>query len=558
MTINYSKYDDDFMNKYHEKLHYYRKLYEGKHSEIFDRAKELIQDGEIVDNLLKENGNAMNPKVAFVQTPYIVANICKLIPEVPAMLVARSIGKIDTSLENDEGQNDEILPETSSEIDGPNDDTFNGTVTNTQSELIATIVKNSNLHFEHYPNIVQQQVDGGLVGVPWKDARGVRIEFKARDVYFPHDDGLGADLTFVKTDLTDTDEEYLYTYRERQEEKGLLTSHTLRVLVEGKKTMEELPPAETAELLNMKVNKLKQFYTGKIGTFIKYWANEKTFMQPLGVSVLRNQEGRQDEINWRLTRTAAIFERNGKPRLAVSKEILRKLQEKMVKQYGQGAEHSFDSRDLEIVSMDENGKSIEVIQIDVANIGDISWIKDLIKMMLIETKTSEKAIDFYMSENGGTATSGIAKFYDLFMSLMKAEHIQKEYIHFLKELISDALWLVHQTDKNVKIEEPTIYLLGMIPVQRKEIVDEAMAAYSGANGKSAQSLETTVRKINPDKSEDWIQDELTRIELESQSDNSTTLDTGSRQTLENLLDNPSSRVSNPPTRVAVVDEGDET
>lgn len=542
MTIKYKTFDETFTNQYHEKLDYYRKLYQGKHSEIFGRAEKLIKNGEIIDNLLTGNGNNRSPEVAFVQTPYIVANICKLIPEIPAMLISRSLGKFTSSLKVDEQQNAAINTETSEAIDGPNDSTFNGKVVDLQNELIQQIVKNSNLTFEHHSNIVQHQVDGGLVGVPFDDERGIRIEFMARDVYYPHEDGLGADLTFVRKLGLETDEElseYLYTYRERQEEGGVRTQHILRGYGEGGNINEDLPPEQAAPLLGKKVEDLNDFYAGKVGTFIKYWANEKTFMDPLGVSVLRNQEGRQDEINWRLTRTAAIFERNGKPRLAISKEVARKLQEKMVKTYGKTFEHKFDSRDLEIVSMDDNGRSIEVIQIDVKNIGDITWIKDLIKLMLIETKTSEKAIDFYMDNGNGAAQSGVAKFYDLFLSLMKAEHLQKEYIHFLKELFRDALWLKFQSDDNVKIEEPEVQLLGMLPVQRKELVEENMMALGA--GKSAQSLETTIRRNNPTASEDWILDELERIEAEAASTDSTSIAAGARQTLSNFLDNPDER-----------------
>src|SRR5699024_6061484 len=108
--------------------------------------------------------------------------------------------------------------------------------------------------------------------------------------------------------------------------------------------------------------------------FIVYWPNQKTFMNPLGVSALDNQANKQDEINWTLTRNALTFERNGKPRIAVTSEIMRALQDKAMDRYGD--ESKIDHRDLEITEMDENGKALEVIQIDVTKIGDISWVKD--------------------------------------------------------------------------------------------------------------------------------------------------------------------------------------
>src|SRR5699024_9122585 len=96
---SWEKFDASVIEKRHGKIFYYLDLYEGKHSEIFPRAKNLIEKGEIVDNIMHGAQQAQN-----VQTPYIVANICKLIPEIPAMLVSRSIGNIQSSLSPDDFQ----------------------------------------------------------------------------------------------------------------------------------------------------------------------------------------------------------------------------------------------------------------------------------------------------------------------------------------------------------------------------------------------------------------------------------------------------------------------
>jgi hypothetical protein len=323
MTIKWDKFDADVIEKTHGKVYFYRDLYEGNHSKIFSRAKELIEKGEIIDNIIDGVKQGQN-----VRTPYIMANVSKLIPEIPAMCVSRSIGHIATSLEKDVEQNAEANHVTDNLIDGPTGNPVSDEILNLQQELIRQIEINSNLTFEHWGNIVQHQVDGGIFGVPWMDERGIWIDFKSRDVYYPHDDGLGADLAY---DREIEDDDYLHIYRERVDKGDLVTSHLLYRLNESKQT-DLVDEVETKELLG--IDELETTYIGRGRPFILYWPNEKTFMNPLGVSCLKNQEGKQDEINWTLTRNAITFERNGKPRIAVRKEIMNTLQDKAAERYG--------------------------------------------------------------------------------------------------------------------------------------------------------------------------------------------------------------------------------
>lgn len=519
MTINWSKWDESVVRNTHGNLYYYRDLYDGKHATLFPRAQKLIEEGDIVDVITSGAANAAN-----VQTPYIVANVAKLIPEIPATLVARSLGPMTSSLRNDEERNQDASDETGDLIDGPDKGEYNSEIDDLQNELIRQIELNSNLQFEHWGNIVQHQVDGGLVGVPWLDERGLRIEFKSRDVYYPHEDGLGADLAYNRTF---DEEEYLHVYRERIKDGDLHTQHLLFHLTEEHET-EELDEETTKELLG--IDELETIYPGRGRQFIEYWPNEKTFMNPLGVSCLKNQEGKQDEINWTLTRNALTFERNGKPRLAVTSDIFNALMEKAQERYGD--EGRIDHRDLEIVTMDEHGNSLEVIQIDITKIGDIQWVRDLMKLMFMETRTSEKAVDFYLAEGGGTAQSGVAKFYDLFVSLTKAEQLQTEYVHFLQRLVENALWIASEDDPNVRIEQPDFVLKAMVPISRKELVEENIQAFTAG----AQSLEETVRRLNPTSSEEWIQEEVARIEAAAAGDDTTSILRG-RLSLGNFLDN---------------------
>lgn len=514
MTIDWKEFNNETVTKTHGKVHFYRDLYEGNHSQLFSRAKRLIEKGEIVDEIIYGTKESQN-----VQTPYIVANVSKLIPEIPAMLVSRSIGNIQTSLSSEDYD--------SEDEERAEDENYDNLTT--QQEAIRDIESNSHLEFEHWGNIVQQQVDGGLVGVPWLDDKGLRLEFKARDVYYPHPDGMGVDLAYT---VEINDKDYLQVYRERLDEKdgekGLKASHMLFEHNKSGKT-ESLEEDETKELLNM--DELETFYPNRERLFIVYWPNEKTFMNPLGVSCLKNQEGKQDEINWTLTRNALTFERNGKPRIAISQEVMRALEDKAIQRYGDDAR--IDHRDLEITTFDEKtGKAMEIIQIDITKIGDVSWVKDLMKLMLMETKTSEKAVDFYMDGGSTAAQSGVAKFYDLFTSLLKAEQLQKEYIYFLKQLLESALWLANNDDSNILIEQPEIQLKAMIPISRKELIEENSMTYS--NG--SQSLETTIRRNNPHASEEWVQEELLRVQEDKSYDDSNSLMRG-RQTLNSFMDN---------------------
>jgi hypothetical protein len=518
MTIKWTKWDDKIVEELHGRIYFYRDLYEGNHAGLFSRAKELIDKGEIVDSIYKGRHHAKN-----VKTPYIVANVSKLVPEIPAMLVARSIGKVNSSIESSADQNEEANEETDEIIDGPRGDAADNKITNLQQELINQISKNSKLQLEHWTNIVQHQIDGGLVGVPWNDERGLRIEFKQRDVYFPHDDEMGVDLVYERTF---DDEDYLHVYRERVEKGDLTATHFLFKIVAGE--LEEVEDDLALELLELE--ELEEKFPGRSRPFVVYWPNEKTFSNPLGNSALKNQESKQDEINWTLTRNSIVYERNGKPRLAVSKEIMEELKEAAYDRYGD--ERKIDHRDLEITTFDDKGKALEVIQIDVTKIGDLQWVKDLMKMMFIETKTSEKAVDFYLDGGSSAAQSGVAKFYDLFISIVKAEQIQGEYIYFLQQLFENCLWLANQDDSAVIIEEPEITLKSMIPISRKELIEENTLALE----KGAQSRETTVRRMNPNASEEWIEEELTRIEEEIQSDDTSSL-LGGRATLTNMMDN---------------------
>ena len=493
----WEKWNDGVVKTKHGDIYFYRNLYEGKHSEVFPRAEQLIKEGEIVDNIYDGRTKAR------MRTPYLVANFCKLICEVPADMVSRAIGEITPS------GLDDLEPGLGEEYE----------------ELLNNIVELSNLEREHWTNILQQQLDGGLVGVPWKDEDGTFIETKSREVYFPHNDGKGVDLAYKREFDEKEDEEFLHVYRERVEQGDLTTEHKL-FRIENNNKLTELDEQEAMELLKM--DYLKAEYSGRNKPFIVYWANDKTFMNPLGSSVLKNQGSKQDEINWVLTRNAIIYERNGKPRIAVSKEIFRALQEKALDKYGD--ESKIDSRDLEVVTFNEEGKAMEVIQIDIDKIGDVEWVKDLARMMFYETKTSGSAVDFEDEHGSGNPQSGVAKFYDLFVSIVKAEKLAEEYVKFLQELLENCLWLEHLENEEIPVEKPEIALRDIIPTSRQELVETEAEAFE----KNIQSLYETVKRLKPRDCPERINEEVELIKEEQVEDTIGT-DEG-REAIDRLMD----------------------
>lgn len=517
MKNQWTKWTEKVVKEAHGDIQMYRDLYDGNHAQIFERARDLIEKGEITDQIIYGERIAKN-----VKTPYLMANVSKMIVDIPAMLVSRAMGHVSSSANTDDFEG------------GAVDDEGNPVdPVEMQKDIIKGIAKRSNLMLEHKTNIIHHQMDGGIVGVPFDSDNGVRIDFKSRDVYYPHSDGLGADLVYeMEIDNEDDDESdydhYLHVYSERWEGPDLETEHMLFDLSESG----DLQPIDDEEMVKeiLGLEELRRTYTGRDRSFILYWANNKTFHNPLGTSELRNMAGKQDEVNWTLTRNGIVYERNGKPRLAVSEEIFKALQDKAHERYGD--ESKIDHRDLEIMTFDSNGKAMEVIQIDITKIGDIKYVKDLMKIMLMETHTSEKAIDFYM-ESGSGAQSGIAKFYDLFTSIMKAESILEEYVAFLQGLFENALWIANQDDPTVLVEEPRFQIKNMMPIARKELIEQEGTAYKNAT----QSLETTVRNQNPTASDEWIEDEMDKIDDEQSSVAPVSGGFQARQTLSGLLDN---------------------
>ncbi|MCJ0907711.1 hypothetical protein MTW84_00695 [Mammaliicoccus sciuri] len=492
----------------HGDMFLYRDLYDGRHSKLFDRAKALIDQGEIIDRIEYGDVKAQN-----VQTPYIVVNISKMIVDIPTLFITRSMGKLQTNYPINEIEDDDDFNTEDNHIEGTQDDSLNGELFDLQQETLDQIEINSNFNKHHGMNIKQWQIDGGIVAVPEVINGQVKLSFKERNVYYELEDGKTYQLRYI---VERGDDKYVHVHEEVEGENELTGSHTVYHMDDNG----DLQIVEDEEII-FDITKLERdqrnyVLKGRKRTLFVYLPYSPTFMNRYGRSVLMGQEGKQDEVNWTMTRTAQIFERNGKPRISVSKEVMERLIDVSRQRYG--VEDKFDHRDLEVTTIDESGKSLEIHQIDISKIGDITYVKDVIKMMLMETQTSEKAIDFFTSE-GAQAQSGTAKFYDLFLSIMKAEQMRDEYIEFIQQGVENCMWLINQINSDIIIEKPIIVQKDMMPVTSKETSTLNNQSYAVGT----QSLEQTVRNNNPDKSEEWIMEEVEKIEAERTSQDSMSL-----------------------------------
>lgn len=532
------KFDKRIIKQVHDDMYYYRALYEGRHHELFPRAVNLIEQGEIIDVYSTQNEIASKN----VRTPYLMINISRVIIDLPSMLVARTLNAIKTNHPNNSLAQQDMLDETQqatvdTQIQGQEQfieqtetNDFNGQTTDKQQEVIDQIEKNSNIN--HTMNLNQLQIDGGIVAVPMIKNGKIAIDIKERNVYFPHDDNLGVDLVY-ELEPTQEEEEngvrYVHVYTERESEEAIETLDRLYKSNDENNLVLVEEPELIREKLQIDVADAHKVFRGRQRTFVSYLANDPTFTNKLGNSALRGIAGKQEEINWTVTRTAQTFERNGKPRISIPKGTMEQLKAIALDKFGD--ENKIDHRNLEVTEIDENGQSMEIHQIDTSKIGDMNYVKDIIRMMLAETQTSESAIELVKQQSSGTQ-SGIAKFYDLMLSVIKSEKIRDDYVEFLQNAFESALWFAHDKDDEIIIERPNIIVKDMLPKPQEEVSTENIAKYNAG----VQSLEETIRRINPEKSEEWLQEEIERIQSNQTQSDSMSLDLGN-QSLQNFMNN---------------------
>ena len=78
----------------HGDMFFYRSMYRGEHAKIFERAKDLVDKGEAVDAIRFGSQS----RASKLQTPYIVANVSKMIVDIPSTFINRSLGDIVTTV----------------------------------------------------------------------------------------------------------------------------------------------------------------------------------------------------------------------------------------------------------------------------------------------------------------------------------------------------------------------------------------------------------------------------------------------------------------------------
>ena len=513
MKLN--KFTNDDIENTHGPIAMYRDLYDGKHYEVFPRAKQLIRQGEIIGQINHGSMNSSDMKV-----PYVIANVSKMIVDVPAMFINRSLGNVLTTKQKEFEQYEENETVSIDELIEAKE---------RQQEYIDNIVENTNLIKWHSMNLKQWQIDGGIVAVPEMLNGNPRISFKERTSYYELDDGVTYQMRYVLED--ESERKYLHVHEEIEYPNYVEGTHTL---YSYSNTGDQLREVEDNEIIQQltNINPEDRHYIlhNRNKTLFLYLPFEPTFDNQMGNSAIKGQEGKQDEVNWTLTRTAQVFERNGRPRVAIPKDVFEEIQDRAQERYGD--RNKIDNQDLEVTSIDEDGQSIRVLQIDTDKIGDVSYLKNIIKLMLMETQTSEKAIDFFNSEGSAYAQSGTAKFYDLFLSIMKAEKLRDEYVEFIQKAFKNCLWLYKQVNSDVEIETPDIKQAEMLPITSKERREMNNTSYQAGT----QSLEQTIKNNNPEKTDAWIENELEKIEGEKASVDSFGLFAGN-QTSRNFNDN---------------------
>jgi hypothetical protein len=482
MTIVYlkQKFPPPPFDQEVEQMQYFRDLYEGNHENIFPRAQELAKEGQITKSDLiksrrryfKYNAEKLSKKLAVYH--YVVINFASVIAELPADLINRALGNISADTEND----NELL------------------------EFVANVARVSKVNQRIWAAVVQHQVDGGIAYRIRRGHKGIWFEWKLADFYFEHDDESGADLAWVEQR---GEKQFLRVERQRLEESEKLTVKQLVFSLNDGAVDKELEIKEYANQFQLTIPD-DQELMGVNELMCGFVPNDDTLLHPRGRSGLRNIDVIQEEINWTVTRDSLVFEKHGKPKLAIPRALWDAVANKNQKYYG---DRFVRNADLEVVSYDEkNGAVPMYITWDAKVDKSFEHVKRLIDQMLAISKTSAQAVGID-GENGGR--SAIAILYEWIQSVIKAESIKDKFDTAIKDAIRKCIILENKLGgKNLSVVDPVIEWGDMLPKAESESADEEIKKY--ADG--VQSLETTVRNIHPDWSEEAIQAEVQKIKEE--------------------------------------------
>lgn len=485
MTIQYlkEKFPPPPFDVEVEQMQYFRDLYEGNHENIFPRAQELAKEGQITKSDLKKSRrryykyNAEKLAQKHAVHHYVIINFSSVIAELPADLINRSLGNISADTENDK----ELL------------------------DFVEVITKNSKVNQKIWSSVVQHQVDGCVAYRIRRDAKGTWFEWKPADLYFEHDDELGADIAWIETRNKD---KYLRVERQRLIDNKLNIKQMVFAM-NGETVDDELDIKEYANQFSISIpddqefDQINELMCGLV-------PNDETLLNPRGRSALRNVDVIQEEINWTVTRDSIVFEKHGKPKLAIPRALWENVANKNKAYYG---ERFVRNADLEVVSYDEKNGAVPLyITWDAKTEQSFNHVKNLIDHMLAISKTSAQAAGINTDAGGRSA---IAILYEWIQSVIKAEAIKDKFDEAIKDAIRKCTILENVLNgTSYVIGNPVIEWEDMLPKAESESADEEIKKYSDG----VQSLETTVRNLHPTWSEKAILAEVEKIIEEQATD----------------------------------------
>ncbi|MFD2746317.1 hypothetical protein ACFSTH_08280 [Paenibacillus yanchengensis] len=479
MTIVYTnkKFPPPPFDKDVELMRYYRALYDGDHDEIFPRAKTVGADRRMKWRRKSYKEWEQTHETIQSNHPYIVANFSCLVAEVPADLVNRALGNISADTE-----------------EGP------------ELEFVSNVVSVSKINDKIWAAVTQQQVDGFIAyRIRRNDQGKVWFEWLLGDRYLPHDDDQGADIAWIE-EWGDESNKKRFLRVERQ----LLTNAGLSVQqlvykMDSDNVTEELDIKQYAQEYEASVPEDIDL-PGVTELLCGYVPNDDTLCNPRGRSSLRNIDVLQEEINWTITRDSIVFEKHGKPKLAIPRALWDTVANTNQKHYGA---RFVRNADLEVVSYDEKNGAVPLyITWDAKTEHSFSHVERLIKYMLAVSKTSPQAAGL---EEGSGAKAAVAMLYEWMVSVIKAEAIQAKFDTALKDAIRKCMILENVLGSSqLEVKSPVVEWGDMLPKADSERDTEEIAKYEAG----VQALETTVRRMHPDWSEEAIEEEMTKIEDE--------------------------------------------
>jgi Phage portal protein, SPP1 Gp6-like. len=454
---------------------YYRLLYDGEHAKIFPRAKYAGKDRRLKRKRVGYKRWEESFETIDTGDPYIVVNFSSLVAEIPADLLNRALGNISADTETSE---DELA-------------------------FVKAVAEASQINEKIWAAVVSHQVDGSIAYRPRRDESGkVWFEWLLGDQYLPHTDGKGADVAWIEEWGEETNKKRFLRVERHRLGVNVLTVEQLVFKFEGDSVGDEVDAAAYAAEHGAEVPDNIEL-SGVTELLIGVVTNEDTLYTPRGRSALRNVAEIQEEINWTITRDSIVFEKHGKPKLAIPKGLWDTVANNNNRNYGA---RFVRNADLEVVSYDENKGAIPMYIVwDAKTEQSFKHVERLIKYMLAVSKTSPQAAGL----EEGKGDSGIALLYLWIQSVIKAEAIKDKFDAAIKAAIRKCIILENALGgTNMNPIAPVIEWGDMLPKADSEKAAEEIAKYEAG----AQSLEQTVRKIHPDWSEAAIMEEIKKIE----------------------------------------------